>query len=304
MAAAAIALAVASVNMLRKVEPFFSYFYCFAWWSYIVGAEAYLYRKRGSSPVVEEPGRYLLHLPFSVTLWLLFEVFNFRLANWQYVNVVEQVPQRWLGYWVSFATVLPGLFVTQRLLDHLGVACTFSVTPLKSAERLCGPLIAAGALMLFLPLLWPRCFFPLLWLAFIFLVEPFNYKFGGESLLRELQGGDARRILLLALSGAICGFLWEFWNYWAGSKWVYTIPFLDFLKVFEMPLLGFLGFPPFAVECYVMANACFLLLGRAPWRSTRRLGRSTWIFGGIFLLFLHLLVFRGIDHFTVASFRR
>ena len=52
--------------------------------------------------------------------------------------------------------------------------------------------------------------------------------------------------------GLLCGLLWEFWNYWAAAKWTYTIPFLGNIKIFEMPVLGFLGFPPFAVECWVL----------------------------------------------------
>jgi hypothetical protein len=50
----------------------------------------------------------------------------------------------------------------------------------------------------------------------------------------------------------VCGVLWEFWNYWAIAKWTYTVPFFGNIKLFEMPVLGFLGFPPFAVECWAM----------------------------------------------------
>jgi hypothetical protein len=56
----------------------------------------------------------------------------------------------------------------------------------------------------------------------------------------------------LLLSGVACGFLWEFWNFWAGARWYYTIPILGHVKVFEMPVLGYLGFPPFAVECFTL----------------------------------------------------
>jgi len=56
----------------------------------------------------------------------------------------------------------------------------------------------------------------------------------------------------LLASGLVCGVLWEFWNYWAIAKWTYTVPFFGNVKIFEMPVLGFLGFPPFAVECWVM----------------------------------------------------
>ena len=51
---------------------------------------------------------------------------------------------------------------------------------------------------------------------------------------------------IIALGGLICGFLWEFWNFWAYPKWEYEIPLLGFGKVFEMPILGYGGYVPFA----------------------------------------------------------
>jgi len=37
--------------------------------------------------------------------------------------------------------------------------------------------------------------------------------------------------------------VWEFWNYGA-NEMTYTVPFFGNVKIFEMPVLGFLGFPP------------------------------------------------------------
>ena len=42
----------------------------------------------------------------------------------------------------------------------------------------------------------------------------------------------------------------ELWNNWARAKWQYTVPIMENLKIFEMPLPGYLGFPPFALECF------------------------------------------------------
>jgi hypothetical protein len=75
---------------------------------------------------------------------------------------------------------------------------------------------------------------------------------GNKSLLADLEKGNPRTLYSLLISGIICGPLWEFWNYWAGARWHYTVPILGHVKIFEMPVLGYLGFPPFAVECYVM----------------------------------------------------
>ena len=56
--------------------------------------------------------------------------------------------------------------------------------------------------------------------------------------------------LALAFAALICGFFWEFWNYWAVPKWTYTVPYVGFFKIFEMPLLGYLGYLPFGLELY------------------------------------------------------
>jgi hypothetical protein len=44
--------------------------------------------------------------------------------------------------------------------------------------------------------------------------------------------------------------MWEGLNYWARCKWIYTVPGLEDWKLFEMPVLGFLGFPVLAVEAF------------------------------------------------------
>ena len=71
--------------------------------------------------------------------------------------------------------------------------------------------------------------------------------------MREIRSGDCSRVAALVVAGISCGFLWEFWNYWAIAKWHYHIP-ISFVgpRLFEMPLLGYLGFIPFAFECFAL----------------------------------------------------
>ena len=71
-----------------------------------------------------------------------------------------------------------------------------------------------------------------------------------------------------------CGVLWEFWNYWARARWTYDLPFLGPLedyRLFEMPLPGFAGFPPFALECWVAFQAILLVLRKTGMRFVERL---------------------------------
>ncbi|OGK99442.1 MAG: hypothetical protein A3J45_08560 [Candidatus Rokubacteria bacterium RIFCSPHIGHO2_02_FULL_69_13] len=58
--------------------------------------------------------------------------------------------------------------------------------------------------------------------------------------------------------------LWEFWNFWALSRWTYTVPYGGDWKIFEMPVLGYLGFPPFALEAFAMYNFLRSLVHKAP----------------------------------------
>jgi hypothetical protein len=102
---------------------------------------------------------------------------------------------------------------------------------------------------------------PLVWVGFALLLEPLNYRRGRPSWLAALASGDASLLLALLASGIVCGVLWEFWNYWAATKWTYTVPYLGHVKLFEMPVLGYLGFPLFALECYAMYHWLRGLLG-------------------------------------------
>ena len=45
-------------------------------------------------------------------------------------------------------------------------------------------------------------------------------------------------------------------------KWYYTVPFFNFGKIFEMPILGYLGYIPFAWELYALYHFAWGVLGR------------------------------------------
>ena len=73
----------------------------------------------------------------------------------------------------------------------------------------------------------------------------------GLASMTAIGARDWRRLLSLLASGLSVAFF-GVWNYWALTKWTYTVPYLGDIKIFEMPVLGYLGFPPFAIECWAM----------------------------------------------------
>lgn len=301
VAATCLFFPLATIAMLLGIEPFHSTYYSFVWWTYIVFVQAFLYLKQGESALFTGTGGFFLLLPLSATVWLVFEAFNFRLSNWHYINIPANVFARWSGYAIAYSTVLPGIFSTYALLDFLGIFRNAKCAPLTAPRRLYRPFLLAGIACFLLPLVWPRFFFPLVWGAFLFLLEPLNHRYGAPSLLRDWENGSPRRFYLLLLAGAVCGLLWEMWNFKAGSKWIYTVPYVGGMKVFEMPILGFFGFPPFAVECYVMTVSFFLLAGKIRERFPGRNGVPVLALAAIALIVFDLFVFAGIDRFTVWS---
>ena len=293
----------------KKVEPFYSWFYCFAWWSYILFVDAIIYRLKGNSLFINRRKEFFHMIPWSIFIWLIFEGSNLALENWYYINLPHSTVERWLGYAIGYGTVLPGIFETMELLETLGLFKNASIKKTLISQGGHQVLIALGTFCIISSIVIPQYFFPLIWVGFIFLLEPLLYRFGGKSLLKDLEEGKPRKIYLLLIAGLICGLLWEFWNFWALSKWVYTVPFFEELKGFEMPLLGFLGFPPFAVQAYVMYNLISLFrFGRGWEESTYQLNAErktrplTTALTSVLIVAFSVLILNAIDLKTVDSY--
>ncbi len=296
MVAAALVHLLAFLAMLGRIEPIYTHFYSIAWWTYIVFI-AGINHHRGNSYLMGQPREFAWLFCFSVPSWLFFEACNFHLENWQYVGVPEAIYIRWPGYVLAYGTVLPALFETERLLRNLGLVQTSSKRPVRVSRALLNRLLLLGCLMMLSLLVRPEFLFPLLWIGLIFLLDPVLYRFDPEvSLLGRAEKGRYGLILRLLLAGLVCGFLWEFWNYWSGAKWVYTVPYFNFWKVFEMPALGYLGFPPFALEFYLLWQAFRLFRSRVLSQ-----GRLVPALALVVAMVFCLVVFWGIDRFTLSQ---
>ena len=290
-----VALFCLAVVMLGQGrEPFTTYFYSFAWWSYILAADAFVYWLQGESLIVNRTRTFLIMIPLSIFCWCIFEGFNFRLANWHYINVPHELWKRWIGYAVAYGTVLPGLCETYHLFKETRLFQSLSVQRWQPAPRSLHLMSTVGGISLLFTLLVPRYCFPLVWIGFALLIEPLLYRSGDESLLRDIEKGELSRILALLAAGLTCGLLWELWNFWAQTKWIYTVPFFEQWKLFEMPLLGFLGFPPFAVSAYAMYRMLLVVMQRGKVRMRVMLWPAIMLFC--------LATFAGIDRYTVVSF--
>jgi len=251
------------------------------WTGYVLFIDALLYRLKGRSLLMNDRLEFLVIAIISIGCWWLCEFYNaprFWNSNlelwWHYHNLEPNLFLRRAGYDWAFATIFPALFETAELFNvSLFKNWEHSTRVHLSKQTLTGMAIVGGLLALW-PLVFPSIWLaPVLWLSFIFFFDPLNYLRGWPSIAGDLAVGDWRRLWSLLASGLFCGVLWEFWNFWSLSKWTYTVPYLGNIKVFEMPVLGYLGFPPFAIECWALYIFCrSLLTTTRPVRSS-----SIWI---------------------------
>ena len=250
-----VALICAEYLMFHGIEPAATYFSPVAWTSYILIADAAVFAISGHSRLREEPRGLLKMAALSIPLWLIFEAYNLRLANWEYAGLPANQIERWIGYAWAFATITPGIFMTSALVESFGWFKQES-RPLRFSRAWETASIVIGAAMLIAPLLVPKgmgaYLFGLVWLGFLLLLEPINFRLGLPSFEGDLAQGHRARLYSFLAAGWVCGWLWEFWNYWARAGWVYTFPIGQQWKIFQMPAPGYLAFPVYALECFVM----------------------------------------------------
>jgi len=295
--AAVAVFALATAGLVLLIEPIPGWYYTLAWWSFIVAADD-ANRRLGGRSLLRDRFRHLAYLAYaSVLWWTLFELVNLRLGNWYYVMSPAGRPLRWASGVVAFATVLPAIVVTVTLIENLGWLRTARVTPLSWTPGKQAVVLAMGVVSVLLPLAWPDVFYPLIWGSVIFLLEPWNRDHARRSFLRDLEQGEAGPFARTLLAGLVCGGLWELWNYWARTKWIYTVPGFEDVKLFEMPVLGFLGFPPFAVECLVLLRFLGALGDRSSARGRTRARLAAAVLGPAAVVGM----FASIDRVTVDS---
>jgi hypothetical protein len=233
------------------------------WTGLILFVDGIVYRLRGRSWLMTRRREFPLLILASVAVWLIFEAYNLHMRNWRYEGLPANALVRDIGYFWSFATIIPGVFelsdLVLALIERAGKRTGEPRTMLPT-----GPSWAwwlAGIAMVTIPLALPAStatyLFGAVWIGFFLLLDPLNEKLGLPSVRRQWRMGSRRMIWALLLGGLICGFIWEAWNQQSvaagGAYWVYLFP--EELRPFgwtygQMPLLGLLGFPPFALELF------------------------------------------------------
>jgi len=254
-----------------RIGPW-NYTFFALWFGVILFLDGLNYARKGSSPLTRSKIGFAGLFGASIPFWWLFEILNISTQNWHYVTDQYYSPLAFfLIATLNFSTVLPAVmeiaeFVTsfERLRPRLGAT---EVGP-RLGWIWAVALFGLGVICAVLPILFPHYAFGLIWLCVFFMLDPLNNLARQKSAFGHLLARDWRFFIAIPISALICGFFWEMWNSLALPKWIYTIPFLNSSPVlfpahlFEMPLLGYTGYLPFALELYALYQFILLITGR------------------------------------------
>ena len=267
------------LGLALKLKFFLIFATPVAWSGYILFVDYVNFKITKKSTIFHSPLKFITMFFLSIIMWWMFEWFNIFISNWKYFNLTKSLTIRYIGYFWSFGTILPALLFTAELFKNLKIFSQIKVFRLKVTDKLLAILFLIGLIFLFIPIIafssrfinlaadsklffWLPSIMPFsirkylaafLWLSFIFIFDPILYLLNKNySILAEFEKGKMEKFLSLIITGFLCGFLWEFWNFWAQTKWKYFVPILPELKIFEMPILGYFGFPAFAIEMYLI----------------------------------------------------
>jgi hypothetical protein len=232
------------------------------WLGYCLTVDALVFWLTGTSLFTRSWKKYIGLFLASAPVWWLFELANWRLQNWHY-NGAEAFTtiQFWFWATVNFTIVVPAVFGSAELIR------SFIKKPVK------GPRVrptkitsisffVAGWIMLALMVAWPKIFFPFVCVWLYFILEPINIWLGYRNLVEWTKDGNWQPVVTLWLGVLLTAFFWEMWNYLSYPKWVYHVPWGNWPHLFEMPLLGYGGYLPFALELFAMYHLLAGWFGR------------------------------------------
>jgi len=233
------------------------------WLGYCLTIDALVYWRTGTSLLRRDWRKYIGLFIFSAPVWWIFELLNLRTQNWTYVGAEIFSPLQY-AFWttLSFTTVVPAVFGSAEFFASFNFIKRPRRGPVIGTDKLTTILFfSAGWLMLGSMLIWPKVFFLFIWLSLYFIIEPLNIWLGNRSLAHWTQKGDWRPVISLWLGVLLTAFFWEMWNYYSYPKWIYQVAWGDWQHIFEMPLLGYGGYLPFALELYALYHLITGLLG-------------------------------------------
>ncbi len=247
-------------------------------WGLTLIIDGLVYVRTGGKSIISIHPQALIGIgTASISGWLLFEYLNFYVDDsWIYPkgNIIHQ--SEFVIYAVLGSSgLLPPALETYSLLNTFeGFKNRYIAGPkVKISSRLSTLFLITALVGMFTAPFFPNQLFAILWYSPLVIIAITLEKRGIWTPFTPLKNGDWSYIVLLSMSYLIVGFLLEGFNYLSATHvngqlgityspdyWVYSIPYVNTWHIFEMPLLGYMGYMPFGVYCAVWWIAFVTLL--------------------------------------------
>lgn len=243
---------------------FFKFIDITLWWSFSLVLDGIVYKRTGGKSLLSTSHREIIGIAFaSVMGWMIFEYFNFFVNdNWYYPNGNQIPAAEFLCYSMLASTaVFPISFEWFSLFN------TFPKFKLKYTQgpKLVFPrwlkttLVVLGYASMFAISYFPDELFFMVWIAPLAIFSVVLDDLDIWTPFSSLKKGNWSPLLLIALSWVSAGLCVECWNYFSGTHidgilksyntlyWAYSVPYVNEPHLFEMPLLGYMGYLPYGV---------------------------------------------------------
>jgi hypothetical protein len=247
-------------------SPLVKYLFTALWWGFISVLDGVVYQRTGGSSIFSKLPAQMAWLALTSALgWWAFEWLNyFVLENWIYPNSPALFTEAQAVFWftLTYTCVFPAIFEFYTLLRTV---------PALQARWANGPVVApspgflwlilvAGSIGAFCVGYFPYPLFFVVWLASLLIIPEAMGLVRLWTPFTPLAQGNWAPIVLCAVASLCTGFFWEFWNHGSNvwhpgcnpNYWTYDVPYVNVVVGFtEMPFLGYLGYLPFGVQCWV-----------------------------------------------------
>jgi hypothetical protein len=236
-------------------------------WGFAIFLDAIVYRRTGGLSIIARHPRELLAMGLASSGgWMIFEWLNFFVNdNWLYPEGDRLSDDQFLLYALVGSS---GLMVMS--FEWYSLFNTWEGFRNRYAD---GPKIRVGKVGLWIMLVlayvalffvpfFPNQSFGVLWSAPLVILAAVLGLLSIWSPFRLIREGNYTPVAFLALTYFVQGILCECWNYFSAvhladgtvvtvnpDYWVYSIPYVQILHVFEMPMLGLGGYLPFGIYC-------------------------------------------------------
>ena len=239
------------------------------WLGYCLVVDAITCMRKGNSLISRSVKGFFFLFSLSIPGWWLFEFINDKAHYWHYTERDHFSDLEYFLYAsLSFSTVIPAVFSTSELVGTFSIFQKPITGPQVGKSRASIiSMFVLGILMLAGVFLYPEYSAAFLWMSIYFILDPINHYLGNRTLIQGTARHNWSEVIILWVGCLICGFFWEMWNYHSSPKWYYTVPYVNFWHVFEMPLVGYLGYLPFALELFALYHLLIGLFGESRWQK-------------------------------------